>query len=115
MVNATAEPVPFSVNRRFPDGKGGVLYRSSPSSYYTGGPRVINEASREAMREILREIQDGSYAEGWIRENRDQVEALRLACTSPRDLTRSELKALRKQLQSGFGLSDSYMQEVFGP
>lgn len=34
----------------------------------------------------------------WIRENRDQVEALRLACTSPRDLTMSELKALRKQL-----------------
>lgn len=34
----------------------------------------------------------------WIRENRDQVEALHLACTSPRDLTRSELKSLRKQL-----------------
>ncbi len=36
---STASPVPFAVSRRFPDGKGGVLYRSSPSSYYTEGSR----------------------------------------------------------------------------
>lgn len=36
---STAAPVPFAVSRRFPDGKGGVLYRSSPSSYYTQGSR----------------------------------------------------------------------------
>ncbi len=35
----SARPVPFAVSRRYPDGKGGVIYRSSPSSYYTGGPR----------------------------------------------------------------------------
>ena len=34
----------------------------------------------------------------WITEHRDQVEALRLACTSPQDLTRQELTSLRKQL-----------------
>lgn len=32
-------PIPFAVSRRFPDGKGGVIYRSGPSSYYTGGVR----------------------------------------------------------------------------
>jgi ketol-acid reductoisomerase len=37
---------------------------------YTGGPRVINDQSREEMKRILKEIQDGSYAEGWIQENR---------------------------------------------
>jgi ketol-acid reductoisomerase len=29
---------------------------------YVAGPRVINEASRDAMRDILAEIQDGSFA-----------------------------------------------------
>ena len=33
------QPVPFAVSRRHPDGKGGILYRSTPSSYFTGGPR----------------------------------------------------------------------------
>ena len=56
--------------------RGGLTYMrhsiSDTAEYgdYTGGPQIINEASRESMRRILREIQDGSYAEGWIRENR---------------------------------------------
>jgi ketol-acid reductoisomerase len=37
---------------------------------YTGGPRIITEATREEMRKILREIQDGSYARAWLEENR---------------------------------------------
>jgi hypothetical protein len=36
---SSIQPVPFAVSRRYPDGKGGVLYRSGPSSYYTGGLR----------------------------------------------------------------------------
>ena len=35
----------------------------------TRGPRVINEESREAMVEILEEIQNGSFAREWILEN----------------------------------------------
>ncbi|NPA24399.1 MAG: ketol-acid reductoisomerase [Deltaproteobacteria bacterium] len=35
----------------------------------TRGPRVINNESREAMAEILEEIQDGSFAREWILEN----------------------------------------------
>jgi ketol-acid reductoisomerase len=37
---------------------------------YTAGPRVINGQSRAAMRELLTEIQDGTFAESWIDENR---------------------------------------------
>ena len=37
---------------------------------YTGGPRVVTDATREAMREILTEIQDGTYAKKWIEEDR---------------------------------------------
>ena len=33
------------------------------------GPRVVNEDSRAAMRAVLREIQDGTFARNWIAEN----------------------------------------------
>ncbi len=36
---------------------------------YLAGPRVINETSKQAMRELLAEIQDGSFARKWIAEN----------------------------------------------
>ena len=36
---------------------------------YTRGPRVIDDLVREEMRQILAEIQDGSFAREWILEN----------------------------------------------
>jgi ketol-acid reductoisomerase len=36
---------------------------------YTGGPRIITDETRAAMRRILGEIQDGTYARKWIAEN----------------------------------------------
>lgn len=36
---------------------------------YVAGPRVINEQSRTAMRELLAEIQDGRFTQRWIAEN----------------------------------------------
>lgn len=36
---------------------------------YTGGPKIITEQTREAMRQILADIQSGAYAEDWIEEN----------------------------------------------
>ena len=36
---------------------------------YTGGPRVITEATRAEMKKMLAEIQDGTYARTWIAEN----------------------------------------------
>jgi ketol-acid reductoisomerase len=36
---------------------------------YTRGPRVINEMVKDEMRDILEEIQDGSFAREWILEN----------------------------------------------
>src|SRR5580698_10948108 len=37
---------------------------------YTRGKRVITEETREKMRQILKEIQDGDFAREWIAENR---------------------------------------------
>ncbi len=36
---------------------------------YTGGPRIITDETRQAMKQILTDIQTGAYAEGWIDEN----------------------------------------------
>ncbi|MEI6669800.1 MAG: ketol-acid reductoisomerase [Acidobacteriota bacterium] len=36
---------------------------------YTGGPRIVTDATREQMRQMLAEIRNGTYARGWIAEN----------------------------------------------
>ena len=33
------------------------------------GKRIINDKSREAMQEILREVQNGEFAKRWLLEN----------------------------------------------
>ena len=38
---------------------------------YASGRRVINNQTREEMKKILSEIQDGSFAKKWIQENED--------------------------------------------
>ena len=35
---------------------------------YTGGPQVIGRPAREAMKQILAAVRDGSYAREWIEE-----------------------------------------------
>ncbi|HTL44015.1 MAG TPA: ketol-acid reductoisomerase [Vicinamibacterales bacterium] len=37
---------------------------------YTGGPRLVTEDTRATMRQMLAEIQDGTYARNWIAEDR---------------------------------------------
>ncbi len=55
--------------------QGGLSYMrfsvSDTAEYgdYTRGPRVIDELVREEMREILREVQDGTFAKEWSLEN----------------------------------------------
>ena len=36
---------------------------------YTGGPRIVTAETRRAMKGLLTEIQDGTYARAWIAEN----------------------------------------------
>jgi ketol-acid reductoisomerase len=36
---------------------------------YVSGPKIINEQSRQAMKQILTDIQNGAFAEEWIDEN----------------------------------------------
>ena len=36
---------------------------------YTGGPRIVTDATRQEMRKMLAEIRNGTYARAWIAEN----------------------------------------------
>ncbi len=55
--------------------KGGLNYMrysvSDTAEYgdYTRGPRVVDELVKDEMRQILSEVQDGSFAKEWILEN----------------------------------------------
>jgi len=58
-------------------------YSVSDTAEYGGmtrGPRVITEVAKKAMREILKEVQDGSFAKEFIKENetgRKEINRLR--------------------------------------
>jgi ketol-acid reductoisomerase len=55
--------------------RGGLNYMrysvSDTAEYgdYTSGPRIVTDETRATMRQILKEIQDGSFAKKWIAEN----------------------------------------------
>ena len=55
--------------------RGGLNYMrysvSDTAEYgdYTAGPRIVTEQTRATMKQILKDIQDGSFAKAWIAEN----------------------------------------------
>ena len=52
---------------------------------YSRGPRIIDERTRETMRQVLKEIQDGTFAREWIAENHEgqhRFKAMREADTN---------------------------------
>jgi ketol-acid reductoisomerase len=38
---------------------------------YVAGPRLVTDATRATMRELLEEVRNGSFAKNWIDENRN--------------------------------------------
>jgi ketol-acid reductoisomerase len=69
------------------------------------GPRVINEETRARMREVLKDIQDGTFARDWITENqagKPQYQALlRKDLDHPIEKTGAALRADMPWLQPG--------------
>ena len=50
-------------------GIGGMYNRVSETARYGGltrGPRIVDDSVKEKMRDILKEIQSGSFAEEWL-------------------------------------------------
>lgn len=55
-------------------GIGGMYYSVSDTAEYGGmtrGPKVIDQETKKRMQEILKVIQDGSFAKEWIQENQN--------------------------------------------
>ncbi|MDO4988226.1 MAG: ketol-acid reductoisomerase [Synergistes sp.] len=60
------------VDMIFEGGISWMRYSISDTAKYgdmIAGPRVIGEESRKAMKQLLKEIQDGTFARDWILEN----------------------------------------------
>jgi ketol-acid reductoisomerase len=65
--------VKLIVDLMYENGIAGMRYSISDTAEYgdlTRGPRIINDAVKAEMRQILTEIQDGTFAQEWIAENR---------------------------------------------
>ena len=61
------------VDLMYEAGIAGMRYSISDTAQYgdmTRGPRIVDDATRERMRGLLKEIQGGQFAREWILENR---------------------------------------------
>src|SRR5947199_1928308 len=68
------------VDLMYEKGISGMRYSISNTAEYgdmTRGPKVISDATREAMKKILADIQSGDFAREWIAENRAGQENFR--------------------------------------
>jgi ketol-acid reductoisomerase len=66
---------------------------------YTAGPRIITEDTKKAMKEVLKDIQNGTFARNWILENqanRPSFNAMRQA--QSRHLVESVGEELRAKM-----------------
>ena len=52
---------------------------------YTRGPRIITAETKQTMKKILKEIQDGDFAKEWIGENKDGAKKFHARRESERD------------------------------
>jgi ketol-acid reductoisomerase len=62
------------VDLMYEGGIAGMRYSISDTAEYgdlTRGPRIITEQTKAEMKKILTEIQDGTFANEWIEENRN--------------------------------------------
>jgi ketol-acid reductoisomerase len=85
--------------------QGGLSYMrysiSDTAEYgdYVSGPRIITDATRAEMKQILAEIQDGTFAKNWIAENANGRGAFLARRASETDLQIEHVgAALRKMM-----------------
>jgi ketol-acid reductoisomerase len=60
------------VDLMYEDGMAGMRYSISDTAQwgdFVSGPRVVDGRSKEAMKEVLKDIQTGKFAKEWILEN----------------------------------------------
>ena len=90
----------------------GMRYSISDTAEFgdlTIGPRLINDAVKNEMKKVLREVQDGTFAKEWILENqagRPRMNRLRqLSAEHPIEQVGKELRAHMPWLKNKKGLA----------
>jgi ketol-acid reductoisomerase len=81
-------------------GLSGMYYSVSDTAEYGGllkGPKVIGEASKNAMKELLNDVQTGKFATEWILENQAKAPTFQ---AHRRLLQTSQIEQIGKQLRS---------------
>ncbi len=72
---------------------------------YVSGPRVVNEGSRAAMRQVLENIQSGNFVKDWMLENKvnqTSFKALRNRCdTHPCEEVGAKLRGMMPWISEG--------------
>ena len=85
----------------FQSGFAGMRYSISNTAEfgdYITGPKIITEDTKKAMKQILTDIQDGTFAKNWLLEN--QINAphflamRRRAAQHPSEVVGAELRKL---------------------
>jgi ketol-acid reductoisomerase len=96
------------VDLMYEEGITGMRFSVSDTAEYgdlTRGPRVINDAVKAEMKKILGEIQDGSFAAEWVKENeigRPRYRELRDAGKKhPIEQVRQKLRAMMPFVSAG--------------
>ena len=90
--------------------QGGLSYMrysvSNTAEYgdYSRGPRIINDDTRQEMKKILSEIQDGHFAREWILENRAGAPSFQAIRRQDRDL---EIETVGRRLRKLMSWIDS--------
>lgn len=89
------------VDLMYEDGLAGMRYSISDTAQwgdFISGPRVINEETKQRMKEVLEDIQTGKFAKDWILENqvnRPQFNAINERENNhPIEVTGKELRAM---------------------
>ena len=96
------------VDLMYEQGIAGMRYSISDTAEYgalTRGPRIITESVREEMKKVLGEIQDGTFANEWIAENRNgrpNYERLKAeGAAHPIEVVGEELRAMMPFISAG--------------
>ena len=90
------------------NGMAGMRYSISDTAEYgdySRGPRIVDADTRARMKQILADIQDGTFAEEWIAENREgrkRFDELRYAARNhPIEKVGAELRAMMPWISAG--------------
>jgi ketol-acid reductoisomerase len=102
--------VKLIVDLMYENGISGMRYSISTTAEYgdlTRGPRVITEATKAEMRQILAEIRSGQFAEEWINENKNGLpryhQLQEAGKAHPVEKVGAELRAMMPFISAGAG------------